>query len=118
MITYSEPQEGILMTPLPLKHEESGPYARLASRPNPQGFLIAFMPALGAWLQHAEKRKGADLSVSEVVRLRDAAPAIALRPAQVQALREDRGYEDVDPLRVYESWREFKSEPKSGDLLP
>jgi hypothetical protein len=63
---------------LPLKHEESGPYAELASRPNPQGFLIAFMPALGAWLQRAEKQKGADLSATEVARIRDEAPADAL----------------------------------------
>jgi hypothetical protein len=94
----------------PLKHEASGPYAELASRPNPEGLIIAFMPALGAWLQRAEKQKGSDLSATEVARIRDSAPAIALRPEQLLALREDRGYEDVDPLRVHESWCEFKSD--------
>jgi len=96
--------------PTPLKHEESGTYAELSSRPNPRGFVIAFMPALGAWLQRAEKQTGANLSATEVARIRDGAPAIALRPEQVEALREDRGYDDVDPSRVYESWCEFKSD--------
>src|SRR5947209_2738220 len=96
--------------PLPLKHEQPGPYAELASRPNPRGFVIAFMPALGAWLQRAEKQEGAELSPAEVLRIRDQAPAIALRPEQMAALREDRGYDDVDPLRAYESWCEFKSD--------
>jgi hypothetical protein len=96
--------------PPPLRHEQSGPYAELAPYPNPRGFVIAFMPALGAWLQRAEKQKGAELSPAEVERIRDQAPAIALRPAQMKALREDRGYDDVDPLRVYESWCEFKSD--------
>ncbi len=94
----------------PLKHEESGPYAELATRPNPERLVIAFMPSLGAWLQRAEKQKGSDLSATEVARIRDGAPAIALHAEQLIALREDRGYEDVDPLRVYESWCEFKSE--------
>ena len=93
-----------------LQHEQSGPYAELASLPNPRRYVIAFMPALGAWLQRAEKQKGTDLSTVEVECIRDQAPAIALRPAQLKALREDRGYDDVDPLRVYESWREFKSD--------
>lgn len=96
--------------PLPLKHEQTGPYAELASRPNPRGFVIAFIPALGAWLQRAEKQKGAELSPSEVTRIRDQAPAAALRPDQLEALREERGYDDVAPLRVYESWCEFKSD--------
>jgi hypothetical protein len=68
------------------------------------------MPALGAWLLRAERQKGADLSPAEVARIRDGAPAIALRPRQVEALRESRGYDDVDPSRVYESWCEFKSD--------
>ena len=94
----------------PLKHEESGPYGELSSRPNPESLVIAFIPALGAWLQRAEKQKGAALSPTEVARIRDAAPAIAVRREQLIALRKDREYDDVDPLRVYESWCEFKSD--------
>jgi hypothetical protein len=93
-----------------LKHEESGSYAALAARPNPKRYVIAFMPALGAWLLRAEKQKGARLSATEMGRIRDQAPAIALRPAHIKALRESRGYDDVDPLRLKESWREFKSD--------
>jgi hypothetical protein len=66
------------------------------------------MPALGALLQRAEKQRGTELSATEVVRIRDAAPSIALLLEQAQAMREERGYDDVEPSRVYESWREFK----------
>ena len=43
--------------PAPLKHEQTGPYSDLASRPNPRGYVIAFMPALGSWLLQAERKK-------------------------------------------------------------
>jgi hypothetical protein len=80
----------------------------LASRPNPHGLVVVHTPALGTWLERAEKQKGTDLSETEVARIRDGAPAVALRPEQFQAMRDERGYDDLDLLRVYESWREFK----------
>ena len=97
------------MDPSVLVHEASGPYAELASRPNPDGFIIAFMPALGAWLLRAEREKGEPLTQDEVVRIRDGAPAIAIVTAQVEKLRESRGYEDVDPTDLWSSWQAFKT---------
>lgn len=102
--------------PAPLKHEQIGAYAELAARPNPEGYTIAFVPSLAALLGHAEKQKRADLSATEVVRVRDRAPAIALRPQQHAALRVDRGYDDVDPSRAYESWCELKRDMDESDV--
>jgi hypothetical protein len=44
------------------------------------------------------------LTRTEVKRLLDQAPAIALNATQVKKLAASRGYADVDPANLYESW--------------
>jgi hypothetical protein len=90
--------------PKHLQHEDTGPYAELAARPNPNNLTIVFTPSLAALFAHAEREKGATLSPTEAVRIRDRAAAGAVTTEQAPALAKDRGYEDVDPAQPYESW--------------
>lgn len=94
----------------PLRHEQSGPYAELIGRDNPDGFVVVFAPTLYVWLQRAEERKGDLLSETEVLRIRDRAPAIAVTPQQAAKLTGDREYADIDPDDAYASWKRMKEE--------
>lgn len=89
----------------PLRPEDEGTYAELSSRPNPQGLRIAHIPSLLSWLQRAERQKGSPLSPTEVARVCGLAPAIALRPEQVEAMRAERDYEDIDPEDAWAQWQ-------------
>lgn len=106
-------QKSQIVGPAPLRHEENGPYSELIGRPNPRRYIIAHIPALGVWLQRAWREIRRELTRTEIARIRDEAPAIALNAKQFKALRISRGYDDVDPTKVFESWIEFKS-----DLTP
>jgi hypothetical protein len=94
----------------PLRHERSGPYAELIARDNPDGLIVVFMPSLYSWLSQAERVKGAALSSTEVTRIRDASPAIAVTAEQAKRLNADRGYADVDPQNAYGDWERMKAE--------
>jgi hypothetical protein len=93
-----------------LKHEQNGPYAELIARDNPEGLIVVFMPSLYSWLTQAEESKGSALSPTEVTRIRDGAPTIAVTAEQAEKLRASRGYDDVDPHNAYESWQRMKDE--------
>lgn len=90
--------------PKPLQHEDTGTYAELAARPNPNDLTIVVTPSLAACFAYAEREKGATLSPTEAVRIRDRAPAVAVTTEQAAALAKERGYEDVDPSQPHESW--------------
>jgi hypothetical protein len=104
-------------TEKPLRRNESGPFAELSRRPNPRGYVIAFTPPLVEWLERAEGVKGAVLSVTEVARVRDGAPAIALTKQQFQALMQSRGGKDIDPRSTHEDWERQKA-TRSGPTPP
>ena len=91
-----------------LRHEQNGPYAELVARDNPDGMVIVFAPSLHSWLSRAEESKGSALSPTEVTRIRDRAPAIAVTTEQVEKLNADRGYSDIDPENAYDSWQRSK----------
>ena len=63
--------------------------------------VIAFIPSLVATLLHVEREKGAPLTVSEVLEIRDNAPCRAIRPIELPKLVARRGYEDIDPERCW-----------------
>lgn len=94
----------------PLRHEQNGAYAELISRDNPDGLVIVFMPSLHSWLSRAEESKGTALLPTEVTRIRDRAPAIAVTAEQVERLNADRGYTDIDSQDAYDSWQRVKEE--------
>ena len=76
--------------------------------------IIVHVPSLVATLLDAERRKGAPLTESEVVSIRDGSPARAIRPEELQALVERRGYEDIDPDNCWAAWCEVRDSLMSG----
>ncbi|WP_303908721.1 hypothetical protein [Thiohalomonas denitrificans] len=66
------------------------------------------IPALVAVLLHKEREKGAPLSKSEVLEIRDNAECRMGTIHEVQALEESRGYTDIDPENVWEQWQEAR----------
>jgi hypothetical protein len=91
-----------------LRHEQSGSFSELSAVPNPEGLVVVHTPSLLSWLQRAEQQKGSALSPAEVQRIRDGAPAIALRPEQVEAMKAERGHADIDPGDAWATWQEYK----------
>ena len=68
-----------------------------------------FMPALILLLVDAERRKGSPLTDQEVRDIRDTGVCKMMRVEHAIALDEKRGYNDLDPERVWEQWREART---------
>ena len=66
--------------------------------------IITPIPSLVATLLDKEREKGSALTREEVETIRDEAPARALTYEQRAAVDERRGYDDIDPDRVWEDW--------------
>jgi hypothetical protein len=66
-------------------------------------------PSLVVQLLAAERGKGAPLTQSEVERLVDGCPAIAMDLSDVVALERSRGYADLEPRRAWEQWQLVRS---------
>lgn len=68
------------------------------------------MPALSALLIRAEDIKGSPLTIDEVNKLRDEAPAIMLPVSAKKTMTESRGYEDIDPKNAWYDWQILRRE--------
>lgn len=68
------------------------------------------MPALVVLLVHAEKHKGSPLTQQEVLAIRDKGACIMMRQEHAISLAEKRGYDDLDPERVWEQWQEARAQ--------
>ena len=71
--------------------------------------IIAPVPALVAVLFNREKHKGAALTEEEVLDIRDNAACIVMDQQAYRAVSEGRGYDDIDPERVWSEWLSFKA---------
>lgn len=71
----------------------------------PMNPALHVTPSLIALLHAAEKQKQRPLDRQEVQTMVDAAPTIALPPAQVHALELARGYADIEPRRAWDQWQ-------------
>jgi len=89
----------------PLAAYDVGVYAELAVRPNPEGHAIVFVPALMSVLAVAEQDRGAPLTESDVLAIRDAAGAIAVPAAKAADLDKGRGYADLHADRCWQEWQ-------------
>lgn len=77
--------------------------------------IPVFMPALVVLLHHAERQKGAPLTEPEVLAIRDQGVCMMLRVEHAIALDEKRGYNDIDPERVWEQWQEARAHPADSE---
>ncbi|AWM37342.1 hypothetical protein GobsT_46980 [Gemmata obscuriglobus] len=67
-----------------------------------------FMPALVVLLVHSEREKGRPLTEAEVLAIRDNGVCMMMREEHAIALDEKRGYNDLDPERVWPQWQEAR----------
>ena len=72
--------------------------------------IPVFMPALVVMLHHFEREKGSPLTEPEVLDIRDKCVCMMMRVEHAIALDEKRGYNDIDPQRVWEQWQEARAQ--------
>jgi hypothetical protein len=77
--------------------------------------IPVFMPVLVLLLVDAERRKGSPLTEQEVLDIRDKGACMMLRVEHAIALDEKRGYNDLDPERVWEQWQEARTHRAQGE---
>jgi hypothetical protein len=70
-----------------------------------EDIVIVHVPPLVAILSFREKAKGAPLTQSEVLAVRDQAPCMALPRQEATQLAAGRGYDDIDPENAWEEWQ-------------
>jgi hypothetical protein len=72
--------------------------------------IPVFMPALVVLLHNLERKKGSPLTEQEVLEIRDKSVYMMMRVEHAIALDEKRGYNDIDPERVWEQWQEARAQ--------
>ncbi len=72
--------------------------------------IPVFMPALVLILRDSEHKKGRPLTEQEVLDIRDKGVCMMMRVEHAIALDEKRGYNDIDPERVWEQWQEARAQ--------
>lgn len=80
--------------------------------------VSVFMPPLATWLAQAEQKKGAPLSETEVLRIRDKAPCITMEPEDAAAMAASRGFRDVVPENCWADWHRLRVEMTGKGYLP
>lgn len=76
-----------------LKVGDTGSYAELAARSNPEGLVLLYNPGISALLARAKSLKGSALTGSEKKRIVESAPVIATPKSVAEATIRQRGYE-------------------------
>lgn len=70
--------------------------------------IPVFIPSLVVLLVNSEREKGSPLTEAEVLAVRDKGVCMMMREEHAIALDEKRGYNDLDPERVWEQWQEAR----------
>lgn len=71
--------------------------------------IPVFIPALVLVLHDSERKKGSPLTEQEVMDIRDKGVCMMMRVEHAIHLDEKRGYNDIDPERVWEQWQEART---------
>ena len=74
----------------------------------PENKIHYFIPSLASILRRAELSKGAPLTESEVMDIKDNATAIAVTPEIAQEMDAKRGYCDIDPENCWTEWQALR----------
>ena len=75
-----------------------------------ESLIITPIPSLIATLLNKEREKGSPLTIDEVENIRDNIDCKALSSSQRSAVDERRGYDDIDPEKVWEEWQEVRKD--------
>jgi hypothetical protein len=70
--------------------------------------VILFIPALVAVLAHEENAVGRPLTQVEVESIRDLCNCVMSPRDVAEAVREKRGYDDIDPDNAWGEWQEIR----------
>jgi len=73
---------------------------------------LVFIPALITLLYRAEQLKGAPLTETEVIRIRDNANCLALPYSLAAKGEEDRGYPDIVAEECWAEWQSAREQLK------
>jgi len=84
---------------------DTGTYAEVAARPNPQNLVIQCVPALVTILFSFETKAGSPLTREQVEAIRDQASVIAVPEEAARAVDERRGYADISLSDAWEEWQ-------------
>jgi hypothetical protein len=83
--------------------------------PIPEEIILAFIPSLLATLINREDAKGAPLTESEVLSIRDKAPVVAATKEQFKPVEEARGYKDLDAENAWKEWQSYREERRRNN---
>jgi hypothetical protein len=72
--------------------------------------VLVFIPALVTLLYKAETEKGAPLSESEVIAIRDGATCMTVPYSAAAAAEDQRGYPDLIAEDVWNEWQQARLE--------
>jgi len=75
------------------------------------------IPSLVATLLHAEQVKGEPLIEEEVLAIRDTCPSVAMTDEMLSKVVARRGYDDIDPERVWEEWLAIRPSLTGEDAI-
>ena len=85
------------------------------SDPADRELVLQFIPSLAAVLLNAERKKGAQLTESEVLAIRDAASVMAVPRGMARDVDARRGYIDIDPE---DCWQQYLEMPRTAKDAP
>jgi hypothetical protein len=93
-----------------LHDRETGSYAEISLRPNPNKLVFLFMPSLVSTLLANERKNGAPLSQKQVEAIRDSATITVAPPEAAKAVADGRGYQDIDPRHAWREWSAIRAQ--------
>ena len=70
--------------------------------------ILVPVPSLVALLLNLEREKGVALTEIEVLKIRDDAVCIAMSLSVRDEITAKRGYDDINPERVWDEWVEIR----------
>jgi hypothetical protein len=86
--------------------------------PEEEELIPVFIPTLAEMLAHAEKTKGTPLTETEVLRIRDNAACIMMRPEHAEQMVGPRGFRDVEPENCWADWHRLRVQLTGNGYLP
>ena len=70
--------------------------------------VIYCIPSLVSTLHEREREKGSPLTEEEVITIRNGCKALKVPETVAQAVDQERGYKDIDPLHCWEQWQTMR----------
>ena len=76
--------------------------------------VVVFVPSLADILADAERKKGAPLTESEVMNVRDTSTVVMVRRTVADEMVKNRGYRDINPENAWTEWQKVRTQARKG----